>query len=202
MLIHAPITSCVVFGTRRSQPRKRRLCLRTTVRAQCGCAVPSIPTSTLPSTGYYAKQLHPKLRLVVLNTLLYSGSHQPDTSAEDDPLQQFVWMTSQLQDARNSRCKVILASHVGPHVGTFNFQSLWVEKVQSPRFPLPPPRAPMRAPPTPVRGPLPLAGVQLRGRHRRTDVCPYPPRLHGGHVHRRPELQQRSAVWGTSGWGA
>lgn len=66
--------------------------------------------------GFFGKQLVPGLRVVTLNTLVWSVSLQPPlTDAQkQDPCGQFAFLAAELADARNKNQKVVIMSHIGP----------------------------------------------------------------------------------------
>ena len=76
------------------------------------------PTS-MRCSGYYAYNLQETgIRILSLNTILYSVKHQPDYSDENfqDPEGQFAWMEEQLQDCLvDSSCRAVwILGHIAP----------------------------------------------------------------------------------------
>ncbi|PWV11084.1 hypothetical protein C3747_63g134 [Trypanosoma cruzi] len=65
--------------------------------------------------GYYLRVVSPKLRVIVLHTLLWCNRIVPAIpDGEEDPCSQFKFLTTELENARKANSKVIIMSHIPP----------------------------------------------------------------------------------------
>ena len=67
--------------------------------------------------GYYSVDLSinsgsPNLKVIVLNTVLFSIKHKPNTTFILDPLGQLNWLSSQLNQARSNNQKSFFIFHL------------------------------------------------------------------------------------------
>lgn len=69
--------------------------------------------------GYYARLVAPRLRLLCLNTVVYSKSLWP-TPEVMDPFGQLTWMRAQLAEAKEAGDRVFLAGHNPPTLQSYN----------------------------------------------------------------------------------
>eukprot|EP00439_Symbiodinium_sp_Y106_P038808 s702_g4.t1 len=95
------------------------------------CHLTAAEHASLKSFGYYATNLQeaPLVRLLVLNTAIYSSSSsylQPQ--GEADPFAQFQWLESQLKAAAQSGYKVYIMGHLPPVVTSLTSETLWQPK--------------------------------------------------------------------------
>ena len=82
--------------------------------------------STFLRGGYYSRSLHDgHLVILSLNTVLYSGSFQPEPMHVDDPAGQFRWMKQVLKESQQKGAQVIIVGHIPPTVGSFQHNQLW-----------------------------------------------------------------------------
>ena len=68
--------------------------------------------------GYFARSLS-NLRVLSINTLVYSTRHEPDQTNVIDPYEQFLWMEGQLDDARKHNHFVYIVGHIPPTIGSY-----------------------------------------------------------------------------------
>jgi len=73
--------------------------------------LPKEALTTLKKSGYYSVSVNDKLRLIVLNTVLYY-IHNSKTSKVTDPGGQIAWMRSELEAAKKKGQAVYIAGHV------------------------------------------------------------------------------------------
>jgi len=73
--------------------------------------LPEHSLNTLKKHGYYFVNVNSKLRLIVLNTVLYYVNNQK-CSKEKDPGGQFEWLREKLKDAKAAGQVVYIAGHI------------------------------------------------------------------------------------------
>lgn len=72
-----------------------------------------------PKAGYYAVTLsHQKLRLIVLNSVLFSGKY-PTFAKQQAAEEQLTWLKEQLRAAEQQQQKVLLAFHIPPGIDVY-----------------------------------------------------------------------------------
>ncbi|CBH10389.1 hypothetical protein, conserved [Trypanosoma brucei gambiense DAL972] len=74
--------------------------------------------------GYYQRVVSPRLRIIVLNTVLWCFCNKvpiPDTVV--DPCHQMKFLESSLEDAKKENAKVIIISHVPPYIDVWGVLS-------------------------------------------------------------------------------
>lgn len=77
--------------------------------------------------GYFARNVSATITVLSLNTLLYSTSHLPDDTDEEDPLGQFAWLEDQLAMALYTDRMVYIIGHIPPAMGSYRHSQLWQE---------------------------------------------------------------------------
>ena len=74
--------------------------------------------------GYYARTIG-QVRLLCLNTVIYSIEHTPKLpSYNTDPYDQFTWMDQELQTNEN----VYILGHIPPTISSYRHDNMWDEK--------------------------------------------------------------------------
>ncbi len=76
--------------------------------------------------GYYSAYLAPKLRLIVLNSVLFSV-HRKQVMQQDS-MKQLLWLESELACAKASQESVLLAMHISPGRNVYDDSSFWLPK--------------------------------------------------------------------------
>ena len=79
--------------------------------------------------GYYSAYLAPKLRLIALNSVLFSVLRKQVT--EQDASKQLQWLKSQLECAKVSQESVLLAMHIPPGKNVYDNSSFWLPKEEA-----------------------------------------------------------------------
>lgn len=77
--------------------------------------------------GYFETEVG-GLRILSLNTIIYSVLHQPMEPLEPDPFGQFAWLRSRLLQAVREKRRVWIVGHVPPGTETFSYTALWREE--------------------------------------------------------------------------
>ncbi|ASQ46314.1 metallophosphoesterase family protein [Legionella clemsonensis] len=77
--------------------------------------------------GYYAAYLKPKLRLISLNTVLFSPNRK---TSEQEAFNQLHWLETQLQLANSEQESVVITMHIPPGNNLVDHSSFWVSKEQ------------------------------------------------------------------------
>jgi len=77
--------------------------------------------------GFYEAKID-NLRILTLNTIIYSVKHTPPSIKKADPFNQFRWLRARLLNAHKHNLAVWIVGHVPPTLETFGFTSLWHEK--------------------------------------------------------------------------
>jgi sphingomyelin phosphodiesterase acid-like 3 len=89
----------------------------------------SAESSTFGKCGYYSRLVKRRatssssgLRIVVLNTIMYSVLLDPPLTLdeEDDPCKQFAFLSGVLYDARISGERVVIVAHIPPGLNLYN----------------------------------------------------------------------------------
>ncbi|EGD73688.1 hypothetical protein PTSG_05396 [Salpingoeca rosetta] len=75
--------------------------------------------------GYLMRAVSDTLRLISLNTVIYSPYHVPDSASAHDPLGQFEWLKQQLRDARQANAAVYIVGHIPPTLGSYDKKQNW-----------------------------------------------------------------------------
>lgn len=78
-------------------------------------------SQTFPMAGYYS--INPpddaKLRIIVLNTVLFSKQAPDDKTSQQAAQQQLTWLKAQLKQASQKKQKVWLAFHIPPGINVY-----------------------------------------------------------------------------------
>lgn len=75
--------------------------------------------------GYLTYELDANLTVITLNTVPYSPSHVPDTSANPDPFHQFEWLNTTLLALRKASKFAYIAGHIAPFVDSYGGKPQW-----------------------------------------------------------------------------
>jgi len=92
-----------------------------------GNKAPCLVSMPHPTMGYYSARPVKDLRLVCLNTVIYSkkftavDGSQPDS----DRLIQMNWLAAQLAEARAMKEKVYIAMHIPPGMDAYSNKPMW-----------------------------------------------------------------------------
>eukprot|EP00041_Stephanoeca_diplocostata_P016789 m.331827 g.331827 ORF g.331827 m.331827 type:complete len:511 (-) comp20486_c0_seq1:185-1717(-) len=84
------------------------------------------------SGGYYEREVTDGLRILSLNTIVYSVHHcdygppqQCLSGYNEDPFGQFAWLEQRLSAALEGNYKIYLLGHIAPIVTSYNHRELW-----------------------------------------------------------------------------
>ena len=75
--------------------------------------------------GGYWREVVPDVVVVVMNTIVYSVEHAPDSTGERDPLGQFAGMRRMLQRVRARNATAYIVGHIPPCVDDYRRRSMW-----------------------------------------------------------------------------
>ena len=78
------------------------------------------------TNGYYAAYLEPKLRLISINTVMFSPRYVQTN--EQDTTNQLKWLEAQLAEARQKEESVMMTMHVPPGYNIYDHMSFWGNK--------------------------------------------------------------------------
>ncbi|KAF0704763.1 Aste57867_7264 [Aphanomyces stellatus] len=78
--------------------------------------------------GYLWYNVEPRLVLITLNTVPYSPKHFPNTTAMDDPFDQFQWLRATLAAVRANQSFAYIAGHIPPIIDSYTGSAQWVPK--------------------------------------------------------------------------
>jgi sphingomyelin phosphodiesterase acid-like 3 len=67
------------------------------------------------------------LSIILLNTLIYSIDHTPDSSNITDPIFQFQWLNATLSNLQAENRKAYILGHIPPGIDTYTFGYMWFE---------------------------------------------------------------------------
>ncbi|KAJ0400316.1 hypothetical protein P43SY_002064 [Pythium insidiosum] len=81
--------------------------------------------AALNRRGYLRLPFDDKLVVLTLNTVPYSPSHVPNTSAMEDPFDQFAWLNATLADLRAQAKFAFIAGHIAPFVDSYGGNPQW-----------------------------------------------------------------------------
>jgi hypothetical protein len=79
--------------------------------------------------GYYSAYLAPKLRLIALNSVIFSVLRKQ--VIEQDASKQLLWLKSQLECTKASQESILLAMHVPPGQNVYDNSSFWFPKEEA-----------------------------------------------------------------------
>ena len=74
--------------------------------------------------GFYSRPMRNNVKIIALNTVIYSVNHQPRYSG-DDPLGQFAWLETKLSRTRQEGGRVMIVGHIPPTIGSFRRAQFW-----------------------------------------------------------------------------
>lgn len=129
---HLEVTTEIPFTEKATSVPNPYLSSVARVWLKHGLLETSTEVASFSHGGYYARDTPvPNLRVVVLNSVVYSCSLQPATNASD-PFGQFAWLRRQLEAARDAQAHVYLAGHVPPSLQSYrpgepNWMTAFVE---------------------------------------------------------------------------
>jgi len=92
--------------------------------------IPADQKDTFLQMGGYAVSLTHNLRLLVLNTVLYSLNDTPHLE-DADPCGQFEWLENHLIDAKKKGHHVYLLGHILPGIDSYGYTPLWADSHNS-----------------------------------------------------------------------
>ncbi len=92
-----------------------------------GNKAPCMVSNPHPTMGYYAARPIKGLRLICLNTVMYSKNFTTvDGSDKDnDRLQQITWLAGQLAEATAMEEKIYIAMHIPPGTDAYSGKDMW-----------------------------------------------------------------------------
>lgn len=79
--------------------------------------------------GYYSALITPGLRLIALNSVLYSARY--NGASNTDGLDQFNWLSKQLKAVKAGHQQALIAMHISPGFNIYNNQSFWLDEHSS-----------------------------------------------------------------------
>jgi sphingomyelin phosphodiesterase acid-like 3 len=74
--------------------------------------------------GYYSAFIHPKLKLIALNSVLFAIDSRGDSMGKNAK-DELNWLSQQLQAARAGKTAVLIAMHIPPGNDVFTHQNFW-----------------------------------------------------------------------------
>mmetsp|Transcript_2219 Transcript_2219/g.6467 ORF Transcript_2219/g.6467 Transcript_2219/m.6467 type:complete len:486 (+) Transcript_2219:112-1569(+) len=77
--------------------------------------------------GYYSRPMRNNVKIIALNTVIYSTNHQPRYSG-DDPLGQFAWLKTKLSRIKEEGGHVMIVGHIPPAIGSFRRAQFWQDR--------------------------------------------------------------------------
>jgi len=92
-----------------------------------GGSMPAERSERFGAGGFFEAQLGDaeQVRILSLNTLIYSTKHKPADPKPKDPFGQFAWLRERLADAARSKVGVWIVGHIPPGLETFGYTPLW-----------------------------------------------------------------------------
>lgn len=81
------------------------------------------------TNGYYSAYLESNLRLISLNSVLFSPNRTQ--TIEQDAMNQLQWLDAQLETARMNQEGVLIVMHVPPGNNIYNHSNFWLPKEQA-----------------------------------------------------------------------
>ncbi len=79
--------------------------------------------------GFYSAYLKPRLRLISLNSVLFSPKRT--LVSEKDALQELDWLSKELNLAENNHESVLIAMHIPPGMNVYNNSNFWLPTEQN-----------------------------------------------------------------------
>ncbi len=97
---------------------------------QCGNQKNIFPCLMTQNTvnGYYSAYLKPQLRLITLNSVLFSPRRTQ--VSEKDAMSQLDWLEQQLKTAETNKESVLIAMHIPPGNNVFDHSAFWLPAEQ------------------------------------------------------------------------
>mmetsp|Transcript_32485 Transcript_32485/g.65814 ORF Transcript_32485/g.65814 Transcript_32485/m.65814 type:complete len:488 (+) Transcript_32485:1668-3131(+) len=91
--------------------------------------VSTAETEMFRSGGYFARSIggSDKVKVLVLNTVIYSVNHAPRATS-NDPLGQLTWVESELTKAKANGGHVMIVGHVPPTIGSYRKSQFWQDR--------------------------------------------------------------------------
>ena len=77
--------------------------------------------------GYFVRPMRNNVKVIALNTVIYSMNHQPRFSG-DDPLGQFEWLRKTLERIKAEGGHAMIVSHIPPATGSYRHSQFWQER--------------------------------------------------------------------------
>lgn len=104
-----------------------------------GTSVPYIVSNPAPRIGYFAAKPIDGLRVIAMNTVLQSSNYFVADSSNrfDDAAQQMTWLTEQLEDAKKTGEKAMIALHIPPGINAYNYKLIQNKATNWQEFPAP-----------------------------------------------------------------
>ena len=92
-----------------------------------GTTAPCMVANPHPAMGYYSALPVNGLRLIALNTVMFSHKYVSvdSTSADSDRVEQMNWIAAQLADAAANGQKVYIAMHIPPGLDAYSGKDMW-----------------------------------------------------------------------------
>jgi len=97
---------------------------------QPGNKAPCMVDNPHPAMGYYSAKPVEGLRLVALNTVIFSRNFDAvdGTAPDADREEEMEWLAAQLKDASAKNEKVYIAMHIPPGLDAYSGKSMWTDK--------------------------------------------------------------------------
>ncbi len=88
-----------------------------------GDTAPCMISNTQPTMGYYSAKPIDGLRIIALNTVIFSRKFTAvdGTNPVDDGIRQLKWLNAQLKDAADKGDKVYIAMHIPPGIDAYQY---------------------------------------------------------------------------------
>jgi sphingomyelin phosphodiesterase acid-like 3 len=88
-----------------------------------GTTAPSLLSMPHPSMGYYSALALPGLRVIALNSVIFSNKYKAIDSVSqiDAGNEEMKWLAGQLKDAAAQQQKVYIAMHIPPGIDAYKF---------------------------------------------------------------------------------
>ena len=102
---------------------------------QTGTMAPCMISNSHPTMGYYSARAIEGLRIIALNTVMFSKKFNPvdGTHPPEDGKEQLNWLSTELKDAAEKGDKVYLAMHIPPGLDAYAYSKnpdkagMWVQ---------------------------------------------------------------------------
>ncbi|HTF04021.1 MAG TPA: metallophosphoesterase [Bacteroidia bacterium] len=94
-----------------------------------GDTAPCMIANPHPTMGYYSASPVKGLRLIALNTVIFSENFVAvdSTTPDSDRTEEMMWLAQQLKEASNKGEKVYIAMHIPPGLDAYSGKSMWVD---------------------------------------------------------------------------